>query len=228
MKHLIICPLIIPAGYKVELEKLVEKTYADDNINGRACCKQSHEEYIEPHIHADSGGCDKAEAEIGELENLALQTVHRYAEYPLFIVSLASIIKRVFRIPVHRLERKVFKFTYLCLGLIAASRISMYVGLYVFFMALFAAGTAIYISLSAYVFSTNCLNTASYPAGIIKWRTIRLRVIRRSVTGLCMGYGHNKCRGPFHQVPRHFLYRINDCFDLSVITSWFILFGKLK
>ena len=63
----------------------------------------------------------------------------------LFIVSLASIIKRVFRIPVHRLERKVFKFTYLCLGLIAASRISMYVGLYVFFMALFAAGTAIYI-----------------------------------------------------------------------------------
>jgi hypothetical protein len=150
------------------------------------------------------------------------------ALYPLFIVSLASIIKRVFRIPVHRLERKVFKFTYLCLGLIAASRISMYVGLYVFFMALFAAGTAIYISLSAYVFSTNCLNTASYPAGIIKWRTIRLRVIRRSVTGLCMGYGHNKCRGPFHQVPRHFLYRINDCFDLSVITSWFILFGKLK
>ena len=150
------------------------------------------------------------------------------ALYPLFIVSLASIIKRVFRIPVHRLERKVFKFTYLCLGLIAASRISMYVGLYVFFMALFAAGTAIYISLSAYVFSTNCLNTASYPAGIIKWRTIRLRVIRRSVTGLCMGYGHNKCRGPFHQVPRHFLYSINDCFDLSVITSWFILFGKLK
>ena len=150
------------------------------------------------------------------------------ALYPLFIVSLASIIKRVFRIPVPRLERKVFKFTYLCLGLIAASRISMYVGLYVFFMALFAAGTAIYISLSAYVFSTNCLNTASYPAGIIKWRTIRLRVIRRSVTGLCMGYGHNKCRGPFHQVPRHFLYRINDCFDLSVITSWFILFGKLK
>ena len=67
------------------------------------------------------------------------------ALYPLFIVSLASIIKRVFRIPVHRLERKVFKFTYLCLGLIAASRISMYVGLYVFFMALFAAGTAIYI-----------------------------------------------------------------------------------
>ena len=65
--------------------------------------------------------------------------------YPLFIVSLASIIKRVFRIPVHRLERKVFKFTYLCLGLIAASRISTYVGLYVFFMALFAAGTAIYI-----------------------------------------------------------------------------------
>ena len=62
------------------------------------------------------------------------------ALYPLFIVSLASIIKRV-----HRLERKVFKFTYLCLGLIAASRISMYVGLYVFFMALFAAGTAIYI-----------------------------------------------------------------------------------
>ena len=62
------------------------------------------------------------------------------ALYPLFIVSLASIIKRVFRIPVHRLERKVFKFTYLCLGLIAASRISMYVGLYVFFMALFAAG----------------------------------------------------------------------------------------
>ena len=53
------------------------------------------------------------------------------ALYPLFIVSLASIIKRVFRIPVHRLERKVFKFTYLCLGLIAASRISMYVGLYV-------------------------------------------------------------------------------------------------
>ena len=48
------------------------------------------------------------------------------ALYPLFIVSLASIIKRVFRIPVHRLERKVFKFTYLCLGLIAASRISMY------------------------------------------------------------------------------------------------------
>jgi hypothetical protein len=67
------------------------------------------------------------------------------ALYPLFIVSLMSIIKRVFRIPVHRLERKVFKFTYLCLGLIAASRISMYVGLYVFFMALFAAGTAIYI-----------------------------------------------------------------------------------
>ncbi len=67
------------------------------------------------------------------------------ALYPLFIVSLVSIIKRVFRIPVHRLERKVFKFTYLCLGLIAASRISMYVGLYVFFMALFAAGTAIYI-----------------------------------------------------------------------------------
>ena len=67
----------------MELEKLVEKTYADDNINGRACCKQRHEEYIEPHIHADSGGCDKAEAEIGELENLALQTVHRYAEYPL-------------------------------------------------------------------------------------------------------------------------------------------------
>ena len=65
------------------------------------------------------------------------------ALYPLFIVSLVSIIKRVFRIPVHRLERKVFKFTYLCLGLIAASRISMYVGLYVFFMALFAAGTAI-------------------------------------------------------------------------------------
>ena len=67
------------------------------------------------------------------------------ALYPLFIVSLVSIIKRVFHIPVHRLERKVFKFTYLCLGLIAASRISMYVGLYVFFMALFAAGTAIYI-----------------------------------------------------------------------------------
>ena len=98
------------------------------------------------------------------------------ALYPLFIVSLASIIKRVFRIPVHRLERKVFKFTYLCLGLIAASRISMYVGLYVFFMALRQAQP--YISSSAYVFSTNCLNTASYPAGIIKWRTIRLRVIR--------------------------------------------------
>ena len=37
------------------------------------------------------------------------------ALYPLFIVSLVSIIKRVFRIPVHRLERKVFKFTYLLL-----------------------------------------------------------------------------------------------------------------
>ena len=67
------------------------------------------------------------------------------ALYPLFIVSLVSIIKRVLRIQVHPMERKVLKFTYLCLGLIAASRISMYVGLYVFFMALFAAGTAIYI-----------------------------------------------------------------------------------
>ena len=47
MKHLIICLLIIPAGYEVVLEKLVEKTYADDDIHGRACCKQSHEEYIE-------------------------------------------------------------------------------------------------------------------------------------------------------------------------------------
>ena len=52
----------------MKLEKLVEKTYADDNINGRACCKQSHEEYIEPHIHADSGGCDKAEAGLAGCE----------------------------------------------------------------------------------------------------------------------------------------------------------------
>ena len=80
-----------------------------------------------------------------EIRNQLLAGLSVDALYPLFIVSLASIIKRVFRIPVHRLERKVFKFTYLCLGLIAASRISMYVGLYVFFMALFAAGTAIYI-----------------------------------------------------------------------------------
>jgi len=80
---IIIHHLIIPAGYEVVLEKLVEKTYAYDDINGCACCKQSHEEYIEPHIHTDSGGGDKAKAEVGELENLALQAVHRYAEHPL-------------------------------------------------------------------------------------------------------------------------------------------------
>lgn len=67
------------------------------------------------------------------------------ALYPLFIVVLVSIIKHVFRIRIYRLEHRVFKFSYLCLGLMAASRISMYVGLYVFFTALFAAGVVIYL-----------------------------------------------------------------------------------
>ena len=131
------------------------------------------------------------------------------ALYPLFIVSLASIIKRVFRIPVHRLERKVFKFTYLCLGLIAASRISMYVGLYVFFMALFAAGTAIYIIIGIRFLYE--LFKYRFISPDYAWDTVIINA-----------------GDLFHQVPRHFLYRINDCFDLSVITSWFILFGKLK
>ena len=100
------------------------------------------------------------------------------ALYPLFIVSLASIIKRVFRIPVHRLERKVFKFTYLCLGLIAALQNQHVCGTLCILYGFVLRQARPYISSSAYVFSTNCLNTASYPAGIIKWRTIRLRVIR--------------------------------------------------
>ena len=82
-RNLIVRHLIIPAGYEAVFKKLVEKTYANDDINGCACCKQSHEEYIEPHIHADSGCSNKAEAEICKLEDLAFQTVHRYAEYPL-------------------------------------------------------------------------------------------------------------------------------------------------
>lgn len=94
------------------------------------------------------------------------------ALYPLFIVSLVSIIKRVFRIPVHRLERKVFKFTYLCLGLIAASRISMYVGLYVFFMACLRQARPFILS-SAYVFSTSFSSFTLYPAGIIRGHMIR-------------------------------------------------------
>lgn len=69
------------------------------------------------------------------------------ALYPLFIVILVRIIKHVFRIRIFRLERHVFKFSCLCLGLIAASRVSMYVGLYVFFGALLAAGAAIYLIL---------------------------------------------------------------------------------
>ena len=67
------------------------------------------------------------------------------ALYPLFIVVLVSIIKHVFHIRIYRLERQAFKFSYLCLGLIAASSVSMYAGLYVFFAALFAAGAIIYL-----------------------------------------------------------------------------------
>ena len=75
--------LIIPAGYEAVFKQFVEKTYADNDIYGCACCKQSHKEYIESHIHADSGGGDKSKAEIGKLENLAFQTVYRYTEHPL-------------------------------------------------------------------------------------------------------------------------------------------------
>lgn len=98
------------------------------------------------------------------------------ALYPLFIVSLASIIKRVFRIPVHRLERKVFKFTYALDLSPPPESACMWDSMYSLWLCLRQAQP--YISSSAYVFSTNCLNTASYPAGIIKWHTIRLRVIR--------------------------------------------------
>lgn len=67
------------------------------------------------------------------------------AVYPLFLVILVSAVKRMLRIRSHRLERQAVKFCYLCLGLIAVSRISVYVGLYVFFTALFTAGIVIYL-----------------------------------------------------------------------------------
>ena len=82
-RNLIVRHLIIPAGYEAVFKQFVEKTYADDDIYGCACRKQSHKEYIESHIHADFGGGDKSKAEIGKLENLALQTVYRYTEHPL-------------------------------------------------------------------------------------------------------------------------------------------------
>ena len=82
-RNLIVRHLIIPAGYEAVFKQFVEKTYADDDIYGCACRKQSHKEYIESHIHADSGGGDKSKAEIGKLEHLALQTVYRYTEHPL-------------------------------------------------------------------------------------------------------------------------------------------------
>ena len=100
--------------------------------------------------------------------------------YPLFIVSLASIIKRVFRIPWYTVWSARFsQVYYLCLWLIAASRISMYVGLYVFFMALFAAGTAIYMSSSAYVFSTNCLTNTLHILPVL----LKDYIIRCFITG---------------------------------------------
>lgn len=67
------------------------------------------------------------------------------AVYPLFIVILVSAIKHILHIRSHRLERQAVKFCYLCLSLIAVSRISVYAGFYVFFMALFTAGAAAYL-----------------------------------------------------------------------------------
>ena len=97
------------------------------------------------------------------------------ALYPLFIVSLASIIKRVFRYTVWSARFSSLPISALDLSPPPESA-CMWDSMYSLWLCLRQAQP--YISLSAYVFSTNCLNTASYPAGIIKWHTIRLRVIR--------------------------------------------------
>lgn len=68
--------------------------------------------------------------------------------FPLFLVALASLIKHIFRIPARGLERRVFTFSYLCLGVIAAARITMYAHLYVFFAALFALGVLSYLFMA--------------------------------------------------------------------------------